>query len=388
MRAMTARNESSEDVLIVGAGVIGLACAWRAARAGARVRVLERDRPAAAATGVAAGMLAPVGEASWGEEALLSLNLDSLRRWPDFARELEADASDDVGYAEIGAMHVALDRDEAEALRRRHELHRRFGLESEWLRGSECRRVEPGLATAVRNGVHARHEAAVDPRRLAGALLAALERRGARVDSGAEVIAAERDSGSWRLTTAGGRQVSAPTVVLAAGAWSAADWLPAQARLPVRPVKGEILTLRGAPNEPVCQGIVAGERVYVIPREDGRLIVGSTVEEAGFDTTVTAGGVHELLREAYRLLPEIAQLELAEASAGLRPGTPDNAPLIGSAADGLIVATGHYRNGVLQAPVTAESVVALLEGDQPPHDLAPFSPLRFASEQAVAEVVR
>jgi glycine oxidase len=385
---MTAKNENSYDALIVGAGVIGLACAWRAARAGARVCVLEREYPAAGATGVAAGMLAPVGEASWGEETLLSLNLDSLRRWPDFASELEADAGDQVGYAECGALHVALDRDESEALRRRHELHRRLGLESEWLRGSDCRRVEPGLATAVRGGVHARDEAAVDPRRLAGALLAALERRGVPVEAGAEVVAAERDAGSWHLTIADGRQIAAPIVVIASGAWSAADWLPVEAPLPVRPVKGEILTLRGDPDGPVCAGIVAGDRVYVVPRGDGRLIVGATVEEAGFDATVTAGGVHELLREAYRLLPEIAELELAETSAGLRPGTPDNAPLIGRAAEGLIAATGHFRNGILQAPVTADSVAALLEGQEPPHDLDPFSPLRFSSEPAVAEAVR
>jgi glycine oxidase len=385
---MTARSDNSYDVLIVGAGVIGLACAWRAVRAGARVRVLERDRPAAGATGVAAGMLAPVGEASWGEETLLSLNLDSLRRWPDFARDLEADAGEEIEFAECGALHVALDRDEAEALRRRHELHRSLGLESEWLRGSECRRVEPGLATAVRGGVHARHEATVDPRRLAGALLAGLEHRGVTVESGAEVVAAERESGSWRLTIADGKEFAAPSVVLASGAWSGSEWVPAEARLPVRPVKGEILTLRGSAQEPVCEGIVAGERVYVVPRGDGRLVVGATVEESGFDAMVTAGGVHELLREAYRLLPEIAELELAETSAGLRPGTPDNAPLIGLAAEGLIVATGHFRNGVLQAPVTADSVVALIAGEEPTHDLDPFSPLRFASQPAVAEAIR
>jgi glycine oxidase len=385
---MTARSDNSYDVLIVGAGVIGLAGAWRAVRAGARVRVLERDRPAAGATGVAAGMLAPVGEASWGEETLLSLNLDSLRRWPDFARDLEADAGEEIGFAECGALHVALDRDETEALRRRHELHRSLGLESEWLRGSECRRVEPGLATAVRGGVHARHEATVDPRRLAGALLAGLEHRGVTVESGAEVVAAERESGSWRLTIADGKEFAAPSVVLASGAWSGAEWVPAEARLPVRPVKGEILTLRGSAQEPVCEGIVAGERVYVVPRGDGRLVVGATVEESGFDAMVTAGGVHELLREAYRLVPEIAELELAETSAGLRPGTPDNAPLIGPAAEGLFVATGHFRNGVLQAPVTADSVAALLDGKAPPHDLGPFSPLRFAAEPAVAEALR
>jgi glycine oxidase len=369
--------------------VIGFACAWQAARAGARVCVLERDHPAAGASGVAAGMLAPVGEASWGEETLLSLNMDSLQRWPAFAAELEADSDAEVGYVECGALHAALDRDEAEALRRRHELQRRLGLESEWLRASQCRRLEPGLAPAVRGGVHARHEAAVDPRKLAAALLAALERHGVPVESGAEVLAAERESGSWHLQTGDGRGLLAPTVVLAAGAWSGtAAWLTPQVRLPVRPVKGEILTLRGSPEEPVCDRIVAGERVYLVPRGDGRLIVGATVEEAGFDTTVTAGGIHELLREAYRLLPEIAELELAEISAGLRPGTPDNAPLIGLGGDGLVVATGHYRNGILQAPVTADSVAALIDGRQPSHDLEPFSPLRFASVTAVEEVVR
>jgi glycine oxidase len=377
---MTTKDKNSIDALIVGGGVIGLACAWRAASAGARVCVLERDHPAAGATGVAAGMLAPVGEASWGEETLLSLNLDSLRRWPGFARELEGDAGEEVGYAECGALHVALDRDESEALRRRHELHRGLGLESEWLRGSECRRVEPGLATAVRGGVHARHEAAVDPRRLAGALLAGLERHGVPVESGAEVVSAEWDSRSWRLSTADGRHLSAPMVVLASGAWSGADWLPAEVRLPVRPVKGEILTLSGTPEDPVCEGIVAGERVYIVPRGDGRLVVGATVEEAGFDTTVTAGGVHELLREAYRALPDVAELELVETLAGLRPGTPDNAPLIGpSIVDGLLVATGHFRNGVLQAPVTADSIASLLAGEGPPVDLAPFSAQRFAT---------
>jgi glycine oxidase len=148
-------------------------------------------------------------------------------------------------------------------------------------------------------------------------------------------------------------------------------------------VKGEILTLRGPLEEPVCTGIVAGERVYVVPRSDGRLILGATVEERGFDTTVTAGGVHELLREAYRLIPEIAELEFVEATAGLRPGSPDNAPVIGPGdAEGLLFATGHFRNGVLQAPVTAECIAALLVGETPPVDLGPFSPHRFARQSA------
>jgi glycine oxidase len=155
----------------------------------------------------------------------------------------------------------------------------------------------------------------------------------------------------------------------------------------VRPVKGEILTLRGSPEEHVCTGIVAGERVYMVPRADGRLIVGATVEERGFDTTVTAGGVHELLREAYRLIPEIAELELVEATAGVRPGSPDNAPLIGAGdVEGLLIATGHFRNGVLQAPATADCIASLLMGEAPPVDLGPFSPQRFARRSADSAV--
>jgi glycine oxidase len=385
---MTNGRDNGYDAIFVGAGVIGLASAWRAARRGARVCVLERDRPAAGATGVAAGMLAPVGEASWGEEALLGLNLDSLRRWPEFALELEVDSGSEIGFAPHGALHVALDRDESEALRRRHDLHTRLGLDSEWLPGSSCRRLEPGLSTSVRGGARVPGEASVDPRRLLAALLAALERHGVDVHTDAEVTGADRRGRGWRLQTADGRHFETGAVVLASGCWSGqTGWLAPEARPAVRPVKGEILTLGGGDEGPVCEGIVAGERVYMVPRADGRLIVGATVEERGFDTTVTAGGVLELLREAYRLIPEIAELELVEASAGLRPGTPDNAPLIGpGATDGLLVATGHYRNGVLQAPVTAECISALLGDEQPPVELEPFSPLRFAPAQKVNSV--
>jgi glycine oxidase len=379
---MTNETNNRYDAIFVGAGVIGLACAWRAAGRGTRVCVLERDRPAAGATGVAAGMLAPVGEASWGEERLLALNVESLRRWPGFADELESEGQLETGFARHGALHVAVDRDEAEELRRRYELHRSLGLDSEWLAGRECRRLEPGLATAVRGGVHVPGEASVDPRRVVAALLGALDGRGVHVHSRAEVVTAQRQAGVWRVETADGRTFEGAILVLAAGCWSGqAAWLPEGAP-PVRPVKGEILTLRGSADEPVCDRIVAGDRVYMVPRADGRLIVGATVEERGFDTTVTAGGVHELLREAYRLIPEIAELELGEAIAGLRPGTPDNAPLIGSGGDGLLVATGHFRNGVLQAPVTADSIASLLADEPPPIDLGPFSPLRFVHRSA------
>ena len=385
---MTEETNSGFDAIFVGGGVIGLASAWRAAQRGARVCVLEAERPAAGATGVAAGMLAPAGEASWGEDDLLSLNLESLRRWPGFAEELEGASGVETGFALGGALHVALDRDEAESLRRRYELQRELGLESEWLAGGACRKLEPGLATGVRGGAHVPGEASVDPRRVVAALLAALARDGVVVHGGARVTAAEHGEGAWRLRTEDGRSFAGGSVVLTAGCWAAQlDWVPVESRPPVRPVKGEILTLRGPADQPVTERMVAGDRVYTVPREDGRLIVGATVEDRGFDTTVTAGGVHELLREAYRLLPEVAELELVETMAGLRPGSPDNAPLIGlSATERLLVATGHFRNGVLQAPLTADCVAALLAGERPPVDLEPFSPRRFAPNRAESPV--
>lgn len=362
---MADASSSRSDVVVVGAGVIGLSCAWRAAERGLRVTVLERDRPGAGASGVAAGMLAPVGEASFGEDRLLGLALRSHARWPGFADELRAASAAELGFLGVGALHVALDRDEATELRRRFELMREHGLDAEWLRGGALRELEPGLAPAAQAGVHAPHEAAVDPRALTAALARALEAAGGRIvraEASAALFDGDRLAG---VAEPDGAEHRADRVVLAAGSWSAARWLPEAARPPIRPVKGQILTLRGPPGAAVCERIVVSERVYMVPRGDGRLVVGATVEERGFDTRVTAGGVHELLRESYRALPDVAELELVETIAGLRPATPDNVPLIGpGAVEGLVLATGHFRNGILLAPLTADLVAAELAGDR------------------------
>jgi glycine oxidase len=376
------------DAIFVGGGVIGLSCAWRAARAGARVAVLDRAAPPAGATRVAAGMLAPVGELAFGEPELLEMTLASAALYPDFVAELEAASGETTGYAQQGALHVALDRDEAAELRRVHDLQRSLGLEAEWLPPRRCRELEPGLTPSFNGGVHAPGEAAVDPRALTRALLAALAEAGAEVLSaagGGEPGASEVVEGIFEgerlagVRTAAAEELRAESTVLAAGAWSGrAGWLPEHARPPVRPVKGQIVELRGRDGEPPCERIVASERVYLVPRPDGRLIVGATSEEQGFDTAVTAGGVHELLREAYRLLPDVAEMELVDSMAGLRPGTPDNLPLIGPGAiDGLVLATGHYRNGILLAPLTAAAIAAVLAGEQLPEAVAPAHPLRL-----------
>jgi glycine oxidase len=386
MATTTGNQDQRHDAVIVGGGVIGLACAWRAAQRGMSVLVLERERPGAGASNVAAGMLAPVGEATWGEDRLLELTLASHSLWPAFAAELAAASGEAVGYLDMGALHVALDRDEAGELRRRFELMESLGLAAQWLRPRECRRLEAGLGPGANAGVLAPHEAAVDPRLLIVGLRGALEAAGGRIEI-AEVVEPLLAGGRLAgVRTADGRQHRAGDVVLAAGAWSAAGWLPDAARPPIRPVKGQILTLDGPAADPVCERIVVTERVYVVPRRDGRLIVGATVEEQGFDTRVTAGGVHELLREAYRALPEIDELELVEARAGLRPTTPDNLPLIGPAAiDGLVLACGHFRNGILLAPLTAERIADLLAGSAPgPPDGLPAPGRRVRGERVEA----
>jgi glycine oxidase len=377
---MVLTEKRSFDAIFVGGGVIGLSCAWRVAARGARVAVLERGEPGTGATGVAAGMLAPVGELTFGEPELLEMTLASARLYPEFVAELEEATGERTGYEQLGALHVALDRDEAAQLRRVHDLQRSLGLEAEWLPPRRCRELEPGLTPSFNGGVFAAGEAAIDPRALTAVLLAAARQAGVEVRTGCEVVAGVfdeerlvgvRTSSAARRPTAEAEatgELRAESIVLTSGAWSGtAGWLPQEARPPVRPVKGEVVELRARDGSPPCERILASERVYLVPRADGRLVVGATVEERGFDTAVTAGGVHELLREAYRLLPDVAEMELLDAVAGLRPGTPDNLPLVGpGAVEGLLLATGHYRNGILLAPLTAEKIAATLAGEPAP----------------------
>jgi glycine oxidase len=398
------------DAVFVGGGVIGLASAWRAAQAGARVLVVERAEPPAGATNVAAGMLAPVGELTFGEHELLEMTLASAALWDEFAAAVEAAGGEGTGYERCGALHLALDRDEAGELRRRHDLQRELGLEAEWLTPRRCRELEPGLATTFVGGVLAAGEASVDPRRLALALAAGLRAAGGELRTGTEVVDGlwdgERLVGVRTAPSAtqphvlsnpvgdkghgvgihadGSDEVHADAVVLCNGAWSGqTPWLPEAVRPPVRPVKGEVVELHPRDGEPGPAGrIIASERVYLVPRPDGRLIVGATQEERGFDTVVTAGGVHELLREAYRVLPDVAEMGLAGTIAGLRPGTPDNQPIVGrGAVDGLVLATGHFRNGILLAPLTAEAVAATLAGSALPAAILGADPQRSSLDR-------
>jgi glycine oxidase len=380
-RLKAERETAAHEVTVVGAGAIGLSVGWRLAQRGARTLVLDAAGPAAGATGVAAGMLAPVTEADFGEDALVTLNVAGLRRWPAFAQELQRATGIDCRYRESGTLTVAVDPDEVEELRRMHDLQRSLGLESHWLGGRECRRLEPGLAPRVAGGILAPHDHQVSPRPLARALAAALVSAGGELRTGATVTRVAPTGTSLAVELASGESLSTRAVVVAAGAESAGIDFGDEAPMPVRPVKGQILRLRA--NPPVAlpaRRVIRTPEVYCVPREDGELVVGATVEERGWDSTVTAGGVLELLRRAYEALPGISELELTETAAGLRPGTPDNGPAVGAGTlPGLWWATGHWRNGLLLAPITADAIAAMVAGDEPPAEFAPFTPNRFAT---------
>src|SRR4051812_14362279 len=330
------------DLLVIGGGIIGLSVAWRAAQRGARVAVLEAGAIGRGASHVAAGMLAPVAEVEVGEAGrrLLELSLASLQRRPGFAIALREGPGIDVGLRESGTLVLARDGDEAASLERELAFRRELGLGVQRLRPSEARRREPALAPALRLALDVPGDASVDPRRVLEALVAACRAAGVELREGR------------RAET----PPDGPGVVAAAGAWTG-ELLPG---VPVRPVKGQLLRLRDPRGPGLVGRVLRFDGGYLVPRDDGAYVLGATMEERGFDTTVTAGGVYELLRDAHELVPGLSELVIEEAIAGLRPGTPDNLPIVGER-DGVLLATGHGRNGVLLAPLSAELVVAELE---------------------------
>jgi glycine oxidase len=378
------------DVLVLGGGIIGLASAWRLAQAGASVTMLDPS-PASGASNVAAGMIAPVTEAHYGEEALLGLNLQSATAWPGFARELEEAAGLPVGYDSSGTLAIAFDPSDKAALDELHRFQDKLGLESEPIPAVRCRQMEPTLAPSIRGGLNVPFDHQVDPRLVTQALLAACRARGVVVNSAAVTEILLSKGGFAGVRTDAGERVVAGQGVLATG-WQAGrvQGLPASAVPPVRPVKGQILRLRLPASLPrpsrTIRAVVRGQSVYLVPRPGGDIVCGATAEELGTDTTVTAGAVYSLLRDAQAVLPILSEAELAETAAGLRPGSPDNAPMIGpSIVDGLAIATGHYRHGILLAPVTAAMIAELLsEGSSSSGSewarWAAFDPRRFSGE--------
>lgn len=372
-------SDNHRTVGVVGAGVIGLAIAWRLAAAGYRVTVID-PRPARGASWVAGGMLAPITEAWPGEEQVLRLGAESLQRWPNFAAELSAEGVD-AGLSEAGTLVASLDRADTEQLDMLADYLHSIGRSVRRASGRQVRRAEPGLGPSVQGGLLVPGDLAVDNRRLLCSLYDAAANRGVSfVREPAEQISAT-------LVRTASLSVPAERVVIAAGAWSSR--LHDDLANVIRPLKGEIVRLRARhgtvpPPGRTVRAVVEGRPSYLVPREEGGLVLGATQYEAGFDETVTARGVRELLDGAERIFPTVSEYELVETTAGLRASSVDNLPVIGELSDGVLAATGHHRNGFLLAPITADAIGALLAGEQAPPAVEAAHPGRLAQKEAVS----
>ena len=379
------RNVSTPKVVIIGAGVIGLGIAWRLAARGATVEVFDRGEAGRGASHAAAGMLAACCEAEPGEDALVALGRDSQARWPGFAAELLEASGIDVELRQDGTLVVALTADDQARIHHHLAYQQKLDLPLQWISAAETRRKEPHLAGKLAGAVWSPQDHQVDNRKLATAVRIAAERAGAVIHEHTAVneisLSGRRADG---VVLHSGSKVGADVVVLAAGAWSRGiAGLAPEHRPPVRPIKGQMLALRMDPAAPLITHVIWAPGVYLVPRRDGRLIIGATVEEKSFDTTLTAGGVLTLLEAAWRAVPAVEELPIDELWVGHRPGSRDDAPILGPGpVQGLVYATGHHRNGILLAPVTADAMARLvLEGAVDPA-IRPFGIERFALPKA------
>lgn len=373
------RQAARPTVAVVGGGICGLGIGWRLAAAGCTVDVFDRGVAGREASWAAAGMLAARVETEPGEEALLALNLESQAAWPDFARELERVSGVDLGYRDEGILVVAAHRDDAAELRNIYEFHRSLDLDVEWLTGGQARRMEPHLAPGVSAAVSSPKDHQLDNRQLVLALRAAFLQAGGQLHENTPVEAIDVVAGRAEGLQVGGRRHNADMVLLAAGAWSYdIDGVPPVARPPVRPLKGQVIALQMEPRAPIIDRVIWGPGIYLVPRHDGTLILGATVEEKGFDRDLTAGGVFRLLESAWEILPQIEELPIKEMWVGFRPTSRDDAPILGpTPVEGLVVATGHHRNGVLLAPLTIDAVSTFMLDGTLSQSIEPFGIDRF-----------
>lgn len=367
---------ASVGVVVVGGGVIGYATARELALRGHDVHLHDRGPETERASWAAAGMLSPQAEAD-GADAFLSLLLHSRDLYPRFAAAIERESGLPTGYRDEGTLLVAItEHDEAE-LRRRHAWQSEAGLTVDWLDRESALRMEPEISPGLRGALRFPGDHQVDSRLLAAALREAAPRAGVRVHERSAVAAVVSRGGRVRgVRLSGGEEVAAEAVVVAGGVASGGlGGLPRA--IPSRPVHGELVAVQTDP--PLLQQVVDSPRVYLVPRADGRLIIGATMEEIGLRRRTTARGMQILLTAAMELVPAIGDAPVVDHWSGLRPGTPDGRPILGPdpLLPGLIYATGHYRNGILLAPATATAIADLLEGRSPATDLAPFAPDRF-----------
>jgi glycine oxidase len=376
-----ARIVNKPNVAIIGAGVIGLGIAWRLAARGASVAVFDKGTAGAGASHAAAGMLAACSEAEPGEEALVTLGRESQARWPAFAAELEQASGIDVDLRREGTLVVALTADDQARLNHQLVFQQKLGLPLQWISAAETRRREPHLAGKLAGAVFSPEDTQVDNRKLAAALRIAALAAGAGVSEHRAVSTISSRAGRVDgVVLADGTNVAADVVVLAAGAWSRnIAGLSPELRPPVRPIKGQMLALRMDPAAPLLSHVVWAPGAYLVPRRDGRLLVGATVEEKGYDPSLTAGGVLTLLEAAWRVVPAVEELPIDEMWVGHRPGSRDDAPILGAGPlEGLIYATGHHRNGILLTPITADTIARLIIDDVADPIIRPFGIERFA----------
>ena len=373
----------NKPVVIIGGGVIGLSIGWSLQRAGVPAIIFDKGRAGREASWLSAGMLAPETEMGFEDEALYVLGRESMRRWPGFVKDLEEDSGMSVDYRSNGILHVADDRDALEALRRHYDFQKELGLDVQWLSGAEARDVEPFIAPRLPGAVFSKTDHQVDNRLLVEALMAAFKKRGGKIveDTAVQAVWTEGEVG---VTIEGGDRVEAEYVVVAAGAWSRKiDGFTEEGKPAVRPVKGQMLQLKmQRPFD--LQHVIWGRDAYLAPKSNGRLLVGATVEERGFDAQVTAGGLYSILEAAWRIVPGIYDLEVTETWAGLRPGSRDNYPILGdSELPGVLFATGHYRNGILLTPITGDEIAHRILRGETSEWLKPFSPSRFSHQHSI-----
>jgi glycine oxidase len=375
-------SSTSSRIIIVGGGVIGLSIAWRLAREGAghRILLLDAHRAGEGASRVSAGMIAPIAEAGFEDPGFIRFARQSRERYRSFVAEVSADADTPVALGEEGSIIVAIHRDDVDAMRRVYEHRRHADLPVEWLTGTQAREMEPTLTPRVNAAMWIAYDGQVNPRALLPALVRACIRRGVELREGARVSRIIIDDDVVAGVEVNGEGVEAGVVVVCAGAWSGTiGGMPEDVVPQVRPIRGQILRLKRTPDF-ALNHVVRGPRAYLLPKDDGTVVVGATQEEAGFDATPTAGGIKSILENAWEMVPSIYDLPIERIEVGLRPGTRDHLPLIGpTRVSGLIMATGHFRHGILFAPTTADAVCrGILSGDFG-EDVAAFAPARFAS---------
>ena len=384
-KRMNSNRNSAKKVIIIGGGVIGLGIGWQLAKMGCAVTIYERDRAGRAASWAAAGMLAPLSEVHFEEQELLQLGSMSLRLYPEWVEELEADSRMSVGYKTEGTLIVGIDRDDAQLLQHLYESQKLLDLRVEWLDGAAAREIEPLLSPKITAAISSEDDHQVDNRLMVKALITAYQKAGGTLFENIPVEKIELREGQAKGVWVKGALHDADVVVLAAGCWSnEIGGLPENVTPPIRPVKGQMLALK-MESSVALQKVIRTPRakyatdVYLVPKNNGRLVIGATSEEMGFDTQLTAGGLFELLRGAWEAVPGIYELPILETWAGLRPGSRDNAPILGpTEVKNMIMATGHYRNGILLTPITAREISSLILTGNISETIAPFQLSRFS----------